>query len=332
MDLSGLVRDYGDVDAEWRAARKDAALFDFSFMSRARLAGAGAAAALNAFQPRPVERLAVGRIAYALRLAADGFVRTDLTVWRLAEDVFELYSGDHRDIDDLLAMAGDDVAVTDLSEHAVFAVQGPSTPARMHALCGDALDGLDYFGFRAIEVHGLPVLAGRLGYTGEKGVELIVDADHAAVLWQHLADRLPPAGFAAIDRLRIEAGFVLFANECRLPVRPADLGLGGFADDPAPPRWRLTGFRAAQALPAEPWRPPGPPRPPRAGEIAVTSACRHGDGVIGLGFVDAGSAAARLHDPVTFGEVVAASIPFLDPEKRRPRGPWRAEPGPGSAG
>src|SRR5690606_4675620 len=211
---------------------------------------------------------------------------------------------------------------------AIFALQGPGTPRVLGALCREDLSDIEYFAFRPAVVAGVPCVVGRLGYTGEKGVELIVEREFGSALWDALSSSARPAGFAAADRLRIEAGFILFANECALPVYPGELGLARFAPRVGTvERVRLTGFRCDRVLETEPWRPHGPPVAPVSGEITVTSACRAGDGgVLGLGFVPAGEASpgAVAVDPTgRFGPVTQVPMPVHDPAKARPRGPWR---------
>ena len=71
----------------------------------------------------------------------------------------------------------------------------------------------------------MPCVIGRLGYSGEPGFEIIVDVELQAQLWNELSGRARPAGFAATDILRIEAGLVLFANEFVVPVTPSEAGL-----------------------------------------------------------------------------------------------------------
>lgn len=336
--MSRLVRDYGSIDEEVRAARSAVALFDFSFLARARLDGDGCVACLNDFQSRPVDMLRSGRIAYGLRMDENGIVRSDLTIWNLGDDRFEVFSGAPGDVADLERSHPASVKVKELSATtAVFALQGPRTPEVMDALCRDGLEELPYFGCRPGYVADIPCLVGRLGYTGEKGVELIADRGVAGELWHRLACHARPAGFGAIDRLRIEAGFILFTNECSLPVRPGELGLERFAaGGEASPRVRLVCFRAEAEIGIEPWLPRRPGRLPGPGEITVTSACRGATpgSVVGLGFVPAAEAGIGrvAADRVSgFGTVTQTVLPLYDPRKERPRGPWRAA-GTGSSG
>ena len=110
----------------------------------------------------------------------------------------------------------------------------------------NAIKQLRYFTFGNACLGDVPCTIGRLGYTGEPGFEIIANRAKAKVLWQRLAENARPAGFIAADILRIEAGFVLFANEFLLPVSPAEAGLGRFHLDAKPESTtiRIVSFRA----------------------------------------------------------------------------------------
>ncbi len=330
FDIARVIPDFGDVEGEARAVRESVALFDFSFVARGRIMGRDAIAILERFQSRPVGDMAAGRIRYALRLGPGGAVEVDLTIWRLDGETFEVMSGRREDIAALTALAEPDTAVVDLSDAgAIFAVQGPRTLDALAPL-GDReqLAAIPYFGHAETTIAGISCRVGRLGYTGEKGFEIIADKTDAARLRAALAERARPAGFAAADILRIEAGFILFANECRLGADPAALGLERAAPHAlAHSPLRLVAFTATPAPIRSPWQPDGL-HPPARGEIAVTSASAsvalRGQ-TIGLGFVRAAEAApgTRVRDHARrFGEVRVERIPLYDPAKQRPRGPW----------
>jgi aminomethyltransferase len=329
FDVSNMVRDYGDSQAEARACRADFALFDFSFMARARIAGSGATEALSRLQPRSMDDLAPGRIRYSVRPDDAGAVAADLTVWGFDDGVFEVMSGRHDDIEDLVSMTGQAVWCEDLSdETAILALQGPGALAALSGLADiDGLTALPYFGHGRFRIAGIDCQVGRLGYTGEKGFELIVHATDGARLWAELARRARPAGFAAIDILRIEAGFILFANECGLGATAADLGIAAFADaatDQA--RFRLASFTARCAEKSVLWRPDPTATMPREPDgITVTSACVSpvAGSVLGLGVVGADYDGETAIDPNGwFREIRLTDHPLYDPGKRRPRGDW----------
>ena len=78
---------------------------------------------------------------------------------------------------------------------------------------------------------GQDVLLARTGYTGEDGFELYAAPDQAAALWDALSlagqgSGLIPAGLAARDSLRLEAGMPLYGNELSRDITPYDAGLG----------------------------------------------------------------------------------------------------------
>lgn len=329
---------FGDPTAEARACRSACALFDFSFLESARICGGTAQQVVEAFTGRTLAKLPVGKIAYALRLGTAGEVLADLTIWRTAAETFEVMSGRHEDIADLAGYAGPGVAVSEVANRATFAVQGPASFDALRRLGAiDAVAALPYFGFTDASLDGIACRVGRLGYTGEPGFEVICRRSDAQRLWQTIARYARPAGFIALDMLRIEAGFVLFSNEFRLPATPAEAGLGKFYATPQPlPKISLVSFVADADGLAWPWQPRGPcERPSTPGEVVVTSACESivAGGILGLGYVLGGHEAedgagagpgASLRDPTgIFRNIRQTPLPYYDTAKRRPRLPWR---------
>jgi aminomethyltransferase len=338
FDVRALTRDFGDVRGEAANCRSAAALFDFSFMSRLRIEGPGACTLIAKLTARRVDDLVAGRIRYALRVDAAGRVRGDLTIWRVDCERFEVFSGIGDELAELQAAAGSTASVHDLStDTAILALQGPASLQALAAVSEvEPLRALPYFAHMGSSIAGVPCRIGRLGYTGERGFEIVLPRAEREAIWTILARHARPAGFAAADLLRIEAGFVLFANELRFPVSPAELGLERFASEPGHARVSQAGERRVRLLcfraacPCEPvlWQPSpsGTPFPPPPGTIVVTSACRSilaGD-VLGLGYALAAPSPANLVDATgQFHDLCEVSLPFYDPGKRRPRGGWR---------
>lgn len=333
FDPARVVRDFGDIEAEVLACRTAAALFDFSFVARARIEGPAALATLGRLTPRELGSMAPGDIRYALRIDGDGHLVSDLTVWMPAPGCYELMSGRNEDVADLISLAPMGTA-RDLSpDTAILAVQGPATLINLaRATDVASIADLAYYRCRHTRLFGVDCLVGRLGYTGEAGFEIVAPREHADMLRARLAELARPAGFAAADILRIEAGFVLFANEFQLPVRAAEAGLQSFSsaapaaegDDPL----RLVAFRARAEQRPILWRPPGQlARPLRPGTIAVTSACqsRLAGAILGLGYARADDLASgcALTDPWrAFSTIEVVPRPFYDSTKSRPRARW----------
>lgn len=324
------IKHYGDPLAEVRRCRQDCALFDFSFMSRARIEGPGALVHLNRIQTRDLSAMAAGDIRYCLSASADGVVHSDLTVWKLSDETYDIYSGRPQDIVAMTQGLPDHCHVRDLSAGtAVFSVQGPETLNVLSGISdrGD-LAALSYFRHGKIRIDGVVCRVGRLGYTGEKGFEIVVDPpSDARKVWRALMAVARPAGVAAMDMLRIEAGFVLFLNECRLGVNAAELGLGKFSGSGSgPARHGLVCFRAGAREIDMPWSPPSGLRKPEDGEITVTSAGYSGlcEGILGLGFIrnPADSGGVYRDTTGTFCDIRLAPLPYYDPGKAIPRAGW----------
>lgn len=218
---------YTDAAEEHLATRRSCGLFDFSFMGQFEIAGARARDFLDRLQTRSLAPLAPGRIAYTLLLRPDGTVFIDATVWCLAPDRYWLFTGRRSDFAYVAEAAPErTVAVRDRSgANVILALQGPRSAQVLERHLG-APPGVAYFGFRAATLGGVPATIGRLGYSGELGYELIAPAAAAGALWRALAADARECGFDAANGLRVEAGYILFANELAEPADPFELGLG----------------------------------------------------------------------------------------------------------
>lgn len=319
-----LPTDFGDVAAEVHATRQAAALFDFSFLIRIELEGAGTIEAAEQFAGRRIDDLAPGRIRYALHADAEGRLLSDLTIWRTGERRVEVMTGRAQDVEALAALVPPACAMRDLSsETCVLAVQGPETAAVLDPLTADttSLAALPFYGFLDTTLAGVPARIARLGYTGEFGCELVLPATHGPALWERLARHARPAGFVAADILRIEAGFVLFANEFRPDITAAEAGLAAFADAAAERERRcsLVCFSADAAKTPRLWAPgPDVSRPEHPGILIPTSACwsARAGRVLGFGLVagDAPPEGTALQDPSgTFENARVEPRPYYRP-------------------
>ena len=329
FDLKNLKSDYGNVPAEVTACRTSAALFDFSFMFSAQVFGRGSLDVIAQLTDRNLHDMEPGKIRYALSCSELGYLRSDLTIWRVSLDNFLVMSGLCADIEDLIKYSQNnkDCYVEDLSEKiTIYAVQGPEALKVLNGLVDDKkLSSIPYFSFAEFNFKKLPFLVGRLGYTGERGFELILPVENGSEVWKSLSNKACLCGFSAMDRLRIEAGFILFANEFQLPVSANEVSLQNFTQKiSSPPRYRLICFRAETDEELDSWRSSGDISPPVPGYISVTSACHQNvDGVsLGLGFVLINEI-RELVDPLgCFRKLVEVNKPFFDPTKMRPRGNW----------
>lgn len=332
-EIPQLTPDYGNPAQEVETCRNDCALFDFSFVRRASIVGSDAASFLESFSGRQLSGTREGKIRYAIRVKEDGNLLSDLTIWKMTDEHFQVMSGHHDDIKALQSLGGS--AVRDLSsDTAIFAVQGPNSLRTLAPLCATPthLEQLQYFEWASVTIANVECLVGRLGYTGEAGFELICGKSAAKQLWPALTKHISPAGFIAADVLRIEAGFPLFWNDFAIPVDLWEAGLNSFSDA-TPPTARANALKRvcftadAHFVPIM-WRPARRPvRPKKGGEIAVTSACSSARAgrVLGLGFMLSCEAkdCPELSDPSgCFANIRLETLPYYDPAKARPRAAW----------
>jgi aminomethyltransferase len=227
---------YGSETAEHNAVRRAAGLFDLSHMGELAVAGPDAAAALDYALVGEPSALRPGRARYTMICAPDGGVLDDLIVYRLADTEFLVVANAANAAvvaTELAERAAKFTAtVTDRTEdYALIAIQGPRAAGILAPLTDADLTAVKYYASYPATVAGRPVLLARTGYTGEDGFELFAGPDDAEALWAALADAgsadgLIPAGLAARDTLRLEAGMPLYGNELSARLTPFDAGLG----------------------------------------------------------------------------------------------------------
>jgi aminomethyltransferase len=228
---------YASETAEHQAVRRAAGLFDLSHMGEILVTGPGAGAALDYALTGQLSALRPGRARYTMICAEDGGVLDDLVVYRQDEDEsLVIANASNTDVvfDAVRSRAaGHDARVTDATDdYALIAVQGPAAAGILAPLAG----GLDlatvrYYAGTFGEVAGRKAWVARTGYTGEDGFEVFCRPEDAVPIWDALAASgtaagLVPAGLAARDTLRLEAGMPLYGNELGRDMTPFEAGLG----------------------------------------------------------------------------------------------------------
>lgn len=233
---------YGSELEEHRAVRNTAGLFDLSHMGEVRVTGKDSGAFLDYALISQLSTIKVHKAKYSMIVNQDGGIIDDLITYRLGDEEYLVIpnAGNAATVAaELQARAADfDVTVTDESaETALIAVQGPTAEALLLTLVPEdqreAVTGMGYYACAPANVAGLDVLLARTGYTGEDGFELYIPNAQAPALWKALFDAgqaeefsLKPAGLAARDSLRLEAGMPLYGNELSLDLTPISAGLG----------------------------------------------------------------------------------------------------------
>ncbi|MEJ5868588.1 FAD-dependent oxidoreductase [Pseudokineococcus sp. 5B2Z-1] len=218
----------------WRT-RTAVAMYDMTPLTRLEVSGPGALALLERLTTSTMDK-SVGAVTYTLVLDEAGGVRSDITVARLGEQLFQVGCNGPQDAVLLRREAPDDgsVQVRDTTGGTCcIGLWGPRARDVMAALSDDDFSdaGLKYFRGKRAVVGGVPVVALRLSYVGELGWELYASAETGQRLWDAVAAAgaphgIVPAGRAAFSSLRLEKGYRAWGSDMTTEHDPYEAGLG----------------------------------------------------------------------------------------------------------
>jgi len=237
IELGGKMVDFAGWDmpvqyplgimGEHKHCRAKAALFDVSHMGQVLLHGESAAAQMETLCPQAFTALPEGKARYALFTNEDGGILDDLIVSNAGDHLFVVVNAALRDQDiPLMQNALKDVTVTEVTDHALIALQGPAAESVLASLCPAAAD-LTFMQTTTAEILDTRCRISRLGYTGEDGYEISIPEDRAIEIARALLahEDCEAAGLGARDSLRMEAGLCLYGNDISQSVTPVEAGL-----------------------------------------------------------------------------------------------------------
>jgi len=218
---AGLLEEYGDrstrreaewesrwwspiINAEHLAMRDRAAMIDLSAFAIFDITGPGALAAVQSIAMRQMD-VAVGRVVYTPLLTPSGGFKQDLTIMRLAEDVFRVVTGgaygmsDRKWFTDHLPADGSAQLADQTNAWCTLGLWGPRAREILASLTGDDVshEGFPFARCRTIEIDSLSVLASRISYVGDLGWELYAPMEQGARLWDAVAEAGAPHGIVA---------------------------------------------------------------------------------------------------------------------------------------
>jgi 4-methylaminobutanoate oxidase (formaldehyde-forming) len=251
------------VGAEHRGTREHAGLFDESSFSKLEISGPGAAGFLEGLCDNRVAR-EVGAITYTQMLNRRGGIECDFTVTRVEQELFSIVTGTAFGNHDLSWIArhapvDGSVRCADVTARwACFALWGPRARDILAPLTPDPLE-FPYMSTRELAVGDVPVRALRVTFVGELGWEVYCPTEYGAGLWRALWAAGEPhgmiaGGYRAIDSMRLEKGYRVWAADITPEETPFEAGLGFCVK-------RNGGFLGASALELD--APGGPPKPAR---------------------------------------------------------------------
>ncbi|MEM9214240.1 MAG: glycine cleavage system aminomethyltransferase GcvT [Cyanobacteria bacterium P01_F01_bin.150] len=227
---------YQGIRPEHQAVRERAGMFDISHMGKFLLLGTDVLEKLQALVPTDLSQLKPGAAQYTVLLNENGGIIDDLIVYlqEPTNDGLEqvvLIVNAATTVKDrewlkrhLTGIQFDDVS----QEEVLIAIQGPKAIAILQTLIPDeTIELIPRFGHSTVNLLGSLAFVARTGYTGEDGVEIMLDPATGKELWRSLLDAgVIPCGLGARDTLRLEAAMALYGQDIDDSTTPLEARLG----------------------------------------------------------------------------------------------------------
>jgi len=217
-----------DPNEEHDAVREKVGMFDMSPLKKVLISGADSTAVLDHLTTRDVRRIAPGQAAYLSVLTEQGTMADDAILYNKGADQWMIVHGSGDTMKLLHASAeGKSVAIEFTDNLHDISVQGPQALTILQANCDEKLSDLAYFEHKNVRLFGTDCLISRTGYTGERGYEIFTDISDVCHIWDKLiATGVMPCSFAALDKVRIEAGLLFYGYDMTPDHTPYEIGLG----------------------------------------------------------------------------------------------------------
>lgn len=224
----------------WKT-RTAVAMYDMTPLKRLEVSGPGALALLQRLSTNNLNKKP-GAVTYTLLLDEQGGIRSDITVARLGEQLFQVGANGNIDLAYLTreakaqtdgAAPGGWVQVRDTTGGTCcIGLWGPLAREVVTAVSDDDFsnEALRYFRAKKARIGGVPVTAMRLSYVGELGWEIYTSADNGQRLWDVLWEAgqphgIIPAGRAAFASLRLEKGYRAWGTDMTTEHNPYEAGV-----------------------------------------------------------------------------------------------------------
>ena len=233
---------FDQVGTEVKAARERVALFDMTSFGKIRLRGPGALDLLQQLAANNLDK-PVGSVTYTQFLNPKGGIESDVTVTHLKDDEFRIISGTSfvsNDFGWIQLHLPDDgsVEMEDETESlCCLTLWGPESRQVLGSVCENDLSNaaFPYMTAQSIVINNITVWAQRVSYVGELGWELYIQPGDAVAVMEALMDAgsqfgIQPAGYKALDALRIEKGYLYWSGDITPEDNPLAAGLGVFVD------------------------------------------------------------------------------------------------------
>ena len=220
---AGIIKESGFV-------RNSCGMFDVSHMGRVEIKGKYATKFIEKILPIDVNKIKTSAAKYTLLINEKKEILDDLIVYKISEEQYLLVINASNTSEDLkwITKNNKEVEILNITDNTgMLAIQGPEAINKINLLSNNAINDLGRYKYKDIAINEIPIFVARTGYTGEDGVEIIFDNNHAEKIWDLLSEKnIEPCGLGSRDLLRIEAGLHLYGHEINKNSNPIDIGLG----------------------------------------------------------------------------------------------------------
>lgn len=230
----------GGVLAEHHQCRTSGAMFDVSHMGRVKITGRHARRLLERVCTRRISDMQPGQCRYSLACNPAGGVHDDIIVYRIDDaDFLVVVNASNRakmlaHFESVRAQGDLTCKIDDQTQStAMVALQGPKVMDLVSGVSRE-IPTLKRYRFAVKNLVVVKLIVSRTGYTGEDGVEVILPNAAVGMALKLLLKDSPadvptsvvrPAGLAARDTLRTEAGMPLYGHELGEDINALSCGV-----------------------------------------------------------------------------------------------------------
>ena len=221
-----------DPHLEHDAIRETVGIWDTSALTKIHVHGPDALAAVDYLVTRDMTRIEVGQSAYCPILKDDGHFCDDAIIFHVDRDHFLVASAIGPTHELLQDYAGNrNLSVERDEELHVITVQGPKSIELLEAQTSENLRSLAFCQQRNTTLCGREMMLSRTGYSGERGYELFMGADVVVEVWQELMQQgrafgLRPISFGGLEMVHIESGLMAYGAEATEQNTPWEVDMG----------------------------------------------------------------------------------------------------------
>jgi dimethylglycine dehydrogenase len=229
---------HAPVAAECHAVRTAVGLLETSGYAKYEFSGSGAEAFLSGLLTNRMPE--IGRIVLAPMLSPQGKLIGDFTVARLGAETFHMFGSGPAEQYHMRWFAAhapaSGVAIRSLRTQLMgLSIAGPKARALLAKISGEDVStaAFPFMSYRRMDLGMIPALVGRITFTGDLGYEIWVSPDYQLALYDLLVAAgaefgLTHFGIRALESLRLEKSWGIWAREYRPVYGPFEAGLGRF--------------------------------------------------------------------------------------------------------